>query len=340
MFIKGIVLLLITLGLFSVFSMKAPKGDKAMQGLASAAVATFLVQAVVQYILGDLLNVDFLQKVGELAGSMGGCAAAILVSINMGINPVIGIASGVAIAEYGILPGLICGYVCYFISRFLEKRIPESIYAIAGVIIIAPTSRMIATIISPAVNFVISNIGESIMCATTQSPILMGFVLGGIMKVVCTSPLSAMALTAMIDLRGLAMGIASIACVGGAFSDGTVFTKLKLGRRGDAIGVMLEPLTQADVVTKNPIPIYFGDFLAGGLSGVIAAMLGIVNDAPGTSSPIPGLIVPFAFNDYKIVILAVLGAAISGLIAGNTSVIITKRINITRIPFRFSSSKG
>lgn len=106
MFIKGIVLLLITLGLFSLFSMKAPKGDKAMQGLASAAVATFLVQAIIQYILGDLLNIQFLQSVGEMAGSMGGCAAAVLVSINMGINPVVGIAAGVVVTGYGILPGL------------------------------------------------------------------------------------------------------------------------------------------------------------------------------------------------------------------------------------------
>lgn len=212
-------------------------------------------------------------------------------------------------------------------------------FVIAGVIIIAPLSRVIAILTSPAVNYIISNIGDSIMCATTQSPILMGFVLGGIMKVVCTSPLSAMALTAMLDLRGLAMGIASIACVGGAFSDGTVFRKLKLGNKGDTIGVMLEPLTQADIVTKNPVPIYFGDFIAGGLSGVIAALLGIVNNAPGTSSPIPGMIVPFAFNDYKTVCFALVGAAISGFIAGNISSIVTKKILLTRRLLRFSNSK-
>ena len=212
-------------------------------------------------------------------------------------------------------------------------------FVIAGVIIIAPLSRVIAILTSPAVNYIISNIGDSIMCATTQSPILMGFVLGGIMKVVCTSPLSAMALTAMLDFRGLAMGIASIACVGGAFSDGTVFRKLKLGNKGDTIGVMLEPLTQADIVTKNPVPIYFGDFIAGGLSGVIAALLGIVNNAPGTSSPIPGMIVPFAFNDYKTVCFALVGAAISGFIAGNISSIVTKKILLTRRLLRFSNSK-
>ena len=36
-----------------------------------------------------------------------------------------------------------------------------------------------------------------------QSPVLMGFLLGGIIKMICTSPLSSMALTAMLGLTGL-----------------------------------------------------------------------------------------------------------------------------------------
>ncbi len=77
--IIGIGLLLFTLALFSLFSFKAPKGNKAMSGLANAAVATFLVEAIHKYISGDLLNLSFLRQVGESSGSMGGVAAAILV---------------------------------------------------------------------------------------------------------------------------------------------------------------------------------------------------------------------------------------------------------------------
>ena len=49
----GMGLLLLTLAGFSLFSMKAPKGSAAMSGLANAAVATFLVEAVHRYISGD-----------------------------------------------------------------------------------------------------------------------------------------------------------------------------------------------------------------------------------------------------------------------------------------------
>ncbi|MEK7015032.1 hypothetical protein MKX77_04210 [Bacillus sp. FSL R9-9410] len=43
--IKGTILLLFVLSLFSLFSFKAPNGMKVMGALANAAVASFLVEA-------------------------------------------------------------------------------------------------------------------------------------------------------------------------------------------------------------------------------------------------------------------------------------------------------
>ena len=96
------------------------------------------------------------------------------------------------------------------------------------------------------------------------------------MKMICTSPLSSMALTAMLGLDGLAMGIAAIACVGGSFTNGIIFHRLKLGDRSNIIAVMLEPLTQADIITQNPIPIYCSNFCGGALAGLSAAVFGII----------------------------------------------------------------
>ena len=152
--------------------------------------------------------------------------------------------------------------------------------------------------------------------AAEQQPIVMGFLLGGIMKIVCTSPLSSMALTAMLGLTGLPMGIATIACVGGAISNGVVFKRMGYGNTSNAVAVVLEPLTQAVIVTSHPLPVYSSSFLGGGLSGIVAAALGIINDAPGTASTIPGLLAPFAFNEPLKVCLAVGIALIAGLIGG------------------------
>ena len=82
--LSGVGLLLVTLAVFSIFSLKMPKGSLAMGGMADAAVATFLVEAIHKYISGDLIGIAFLREVGDISGSMGGVAAATLVPIAMG----------------------------------------------------------------------------------------------------------------------------------------------------------------------------------------------------------------------------------------------------------------
>ena len=295
--VKGIGLLLLTLACFSVFSLKFPKGSEAMSGMANAAVASFLVEAVHHYITGDLLGIAFFSELGTVSGSFGGIAAATLVPISMGCNPV---------------------------APFLEKKLPEGLNLIVGALAIAPLARIIAIAVDPVVNSTLLNIGRMISAAAEQSPIIMGFLLGGIMKMICTSPLSSMALTAMLGLDGLTMGIAAIACVGGSFTNGIIFDRLKLGERSNVMAVMLEPLTQADIITQNPIPIYGSNFFGGGLAGLAAAMLGIINNAPGTASPIPGLLAPFGFNPPLKVVAAIVLAAIGGSLAGFVGSIVFK----------------
>ncbi|MEG0332205.1 MAG: PTS sugar transporter subunit IIC [Clostridium sp.] len=324
--IKGILLLLFVLALFSLFSTKAPKGAKAMSGLANAAVASFLVEAIHAYITGDFLGIEFLKEVGNSAGSLGGVAAAILVPISMGANPIFAVVAGVSLSGYGILPGFVAGYAVGFIAPYIEKKLPTGLDIIGGAIIIAPLARGIALLVDPVVNATLINIGDTISIASLQSPLMMGFLLGGIIKMICTSPLSSMALTAMLGLQGLAMGIAAIACVGGSFTNAMVFHRLKLGDRSNVIAVMLEPLTQAPLVTKNPLPIYCSNFFGGGFAGMAAAYFGIINNSPGTASPIPGLLVPFAFNEPSKVLMALALAAVGGLVAGYIGTEVFKRL--------------
>jgi len=80
--------------------------------------------------------------------------------------------------------------------------------------------------------------------------------------------------------------------------------------------MMLEPLTQADIVTANPVPIFSSSFVGGALAGLSAAYFNIVADAPGTASPIPGLLTPFAFNPAGTVALAMFFAMIGGIVGG------------------------
>lgn len=321
----GIGLLLLTLAGFSLFSMKAPKGSAAMSGLANAAVATFLVEAVHRYISGDLLGSAFLGEVGSVSGSLGGVASAILIPISMGANPLFAVVAGVAVGGYSILPGFVVGYLIGFIAPVIEKHLPAGLDTILGALLLAPIARGIAFLTDPVVNATMGYIGNTITAATDQSPVLMGFLLGGIIKMICTSPLSSMALTAMLGLTGLPMGIAAIACFGGSFTNGIIFARLKLGKPSNIAAVMLEPLTQAHIITRHPIPIYGSNFFGGGLAGIAAALLGIVNNAPGTASPIPGLLAPFAFNPPGKVLLALALGAVGGTLAGFAGSIVFKK---------------
>lgn len=321
----GMGLLLLTLAGFSLFSMKAPKGSAAMSGLANAAVATFLVEAVHRYISGDLLGSAFLGEVGSVSGSLGGVASAILIPISMGANPLFAVVAGVAVGGYSILPGFVVGYLIGFIAPVIEKHLPAGLDTILGALLLAPIARGIAFLTDPVVNAAMGYIGNTITAATDQSPVLMGFLLGGIIKMICTSPLSSMALTAMLGLTGLPMGIAAIACFGGSFTNGIIFAQLKLGKPSNIAAVMLEPLTQAHIITLHPIPIYGSNFFGGGLAGIAAALLGIVNNAPGTASPIPGLLAPFAFNPPVKVLIALALGAVGGTLAGFAGSIVFKK---------------
>ena len=157
--ISGVGLLLLTLAVFSIFSLKFPKGSQAMSGMANAAVASFLIEAVHKYITGDLLGIAFLGEVGATAGSLGGVAAGIMVPLSMGVNPVFAVVGGLAglaaamlgivnnapgtaspipglIAPFGFNPagkvilalalaavgGLLAGYVGGTVFSRLEKR--------------------------------------------------------------------------------------------------------------------------------------------------------------------------------------------------------------------------
>lgn len=68
-----------------------------MSGMANAAIATFLVEAIHKYITGDLIGLEFFREVGETAGGLGGVAAGIMVPIAMGANPVLAVVTGVAV---------------------------------------------------------------------------------------------------------------------------------------------------------------------------------------------------------------------------------------------------
>nr|WP_232332058.1 PTS sugar transporter subunit IIC [Staphylococcus felis] len=287
-----------------------------MGALANAAIATFLVEAFNKYVGGQVLGISFLEDLGDAAGGLGGVAAAGLTALAIGVSPVYALVIAAACGGMDLLPGFFAGYIIGYLMKYTEKYVPDGVDLIGAVIIVAPLARLIALGLTPIVNNTLVKIGDIIQSSTDANPVVMGIVLGGIITVVGTAPLSSMALTALLGLTGVPMAIGAMAAFSSAFMNGTLFHRLKLGNRKDTISVSIEPLSQADIVSANPIPVYITNFLGGASAGLVIALSGLINDATGTATPIAGFLVMFGFNDWHIVILYGVIMGIIGLIWG------------------------
>lgn len=314
--IIGTSLLILVLAIFSLFNYKAPHGAKAMGALASAACASFLVEAFQDSFFGKVLGFQFLSEVGGANGSLSGVAAAILVAIAIGVSPGYAVLIGLSVSGTGIIPGFVAGYVVSFLIKWMEKNIPGGLDLISIIIVGAPLTRFLAQLITPVINSTLLTIGDILTSSANSNPIIMGMILGGTIVVVATAPLSSMALTAMLGLTGIPMAIGALSVFGSSFMNGVLFYRLKLGERKDNIAFAIEPLTQADVTSANPIPIYVTNFVGGAACGVLIALMKLVNDTPGTATPIAGFAVMFAYNPVAKVLIIALGCIIISLIVG------------------------
>lgn len=312
----GIGLLLLILVFFSLFTYYAPYGSEVMSALAAAAIATFLVEALQGYVIGDIFALDFFKEAGTVAGTLSGVIVAMLVGLKMGVNPQNSAILAVAFGEIGLIPALFSAYLVAFLIKFFQNKVGLGMDFILVILLAVPLARWFGLLITPLVDGSLLRIGAIIELAMDASPLVMGLMLGGIVTVVGTSPLSSMALTAMLGLTGAPMAVAALSAFGSAFMNSTLLHRLKIGKLKSVISIAIEPLSKADLVTANPIPIYTTNFFGGALSGIIIAYSGMINDAPGTAAPTPGLLVMFGFNPAGQVLLYAAICAVLCFIVG------------------------
>lgn len=324
----GVGLLILVLAFFTVFTFKAPNGRKTMSAFADASVATLLVEAFLNAFVGNVFGIEFFSELGISAGSVGGTATALLIILAIGGSPVNAVLVGASIYGFGILPGLVVGYVMSPVVKFIENKFPEGVDLLVMILLIAPLSRLLALVSDPVVTALLSNIGRAITASAEGAPAIMGFVVGGIMAIVGSSPISSMALSAMLQLKGLPMAATTMAIWSASFINFVVYKRLNLGGRTEAMAVFVEPKTQVDLTSANPLPVYLSNFIGGGLSGSLVAIMGMTNMASSTATPFAGLAVMFAYNSPGTVIMAAVSTVVIGVIVGFIISIIWKKTNL------------
>ena len=331
-----LVLVLIVMTLFLNF---APYGKQGLQALSGAACATFLPQAFLSYAIGGVFHIEFLQTIGDLAGSLAGVAVGILTGLKMGISPVFAVIIGLVLHDFKLLPAFIAAYIISFGIKFIEKKVPEGLDLIA-VILIAPALVFgLATVISPGVMAVLTQIGGAVTSVGDSNPYALAIILGLVIPVTGMTPLSSMVLTSLLGLTGLPMAIGALTCTGSSFVNFIMFRQLKIGNASKAFAVAIEPLTQIDIIAKYPLQLYGTNAIIGVVNACIVTFSGLVINVTGMATPIAGAIVLFGFNEpiravVTIVTVSIVSILLS-LVIGKT----LNKFNMTRLNFNLPRVK-
>lgn len=291
----GVVMLFLVIAAMSLFTFKAPHGKQSVSALSGAACATFLPQAFLSYAIGEVFHVQFAAQIGNVMGSMGGLAAGALVPLAFGISPVFSMIIGISLIKFKLLPAFIAAYLISFVVKQIEKRVTGGLDLIVVILVAPMLANGIAMLIQPGVLAILHVIGASITTAEKANPWVMGAILGGIIPLVGMTPLSSMVLTSLINLLGVPMAIGALGCTGNSFLN---FCLMKFGDKATTIAVTIEPLTQLDIISANPVPIFVTNLFAGAINGIIVTAFGLVIHVTGMATPWAGLIVIFGMNPW------------------------------------------
>ena len=213
----------------------------------------------------------------------------------------------------------------------MQKRIPEGIDLLVVILVIPVAASLVAGFIQPVVLGVLEVIGGTILSAVDGNPYVMGAILGAIIPIVGMTPLSSMVLTALIGLTGVPMAVGALTCYGSSIVNAALFKKLKLGTASTPLAVAIEPLTQVDIISSNPIPIYATNLISGMVSGIVVTFFGLKVPVTGMATPWAGLLVTLGNNAIQTTLLAVAIITVVSLMFGFLGALVFKRYRIEAV---------
>ncbi len=183
--------------------------------MAQGLFATLIVGSILNQVgvlISDSTFTPFLcDVVFPAAKTMTAPVIAMAVTYGLGSDALVIFACGVA----GYIGGdpvsaLLAGITGNIFGMLISKKTKLDI--LLTPIITVVTAGYVAYILGPIISSFMSWLGEIIMWATQQQPIIMGIVVSVVMGMVLTLPISSAALAYMLGLSGLAAGAATVGC--------------------------------------------------------------------------------------------------------------------------------
>ena len=263
---------------------------KVLDGMAKGLFASLIVGVIIKQI-GSLTNIGVITTIGQIAQYlMGPCIGAgiayareckqftILASI---VNGAIGagavklvsdaatgaISPAVSVGEpVGAFVAVLIGLE---IGKFIEGRTKFDLLIIPAAVI--TSGGFVGVFISPYIAYALNQVGVAIDIMTRLQPLPMGILLGIVVGMILTLPISSAALCISINIGGIAAGAALAGCCAQmvGFAVMSIRENKLAGLLSQGVGTSM---LQVPNIVKNPL-IWIPPTIASGICGALSTML-------------------------------------------------------------------
>lgn len=186
----------------------------AMGAMAYGLFASLLVGTILNTI-GQEFNIEFLSKtLWPIVQAATGPAIAVSIAYSLNAPDLVLFSSAVV----GVAGYQLGGPIGVFISTIFAVEFGKLISKETKIdIVLTPVvtvlvGAIIATFIGPYIQTMMVAIGNAIMAATKQQPLIMGIIVSVAMGMILTLPISSAAICIMLGLSGIAGGAATVGC--------------------------------------------------------------------------------------------------------------------------------
>lgn len=257
-------------------------------GLFSSLIIGLILQTI-----GDQAGLGWLSEAGALTMAMLGPAIGAAVGYALNAPALVlfsAVATGAAGAELG-------GPAGAFLASLLATEVGKLVAGQTRLDIVLTPSVTVLTgfgvswLAGPAIDNGMRGLGQIIMWATDQQPLLMSIVVAVLMGIALTLPISSAAIAVMLDLSGLAAGAATIGCA--AQMVGFAVTGFRENGWGGVVSLGLgTSMLQVPNIVRNPL-LFIPPTAAGAVLAPVAVVgFAMEGNAAGAGMGTSGLVGP------------------------------------------------
>ena len=264
----------------------------AMSAMALGLFSSLIIGLIISQ-LAKLPELGFLAvAASQIGASSPVCGAAIGVAIAYGMkcDPLVLFSSaGVGAVGYqlgGPVGAYLAAVVGAELGQLVSKKTPVDILLTPFVTLVA--GGLVGNFVGPYVSNFMTWLGSLINAAAVMAKVPMGFALGALVGMVLTLPISSAALCIMLGLDGIAAGAATAGCCAQMIGFAVISYK-ENGFGGFMAQGIGTSMLQVPNILKKPA-IWLAPTLAGGIVGIISALLGMKNVAAGAGMGTSGLV--------------------------------------------------